>query len=383
MVALNYKRHLVIVLFALGLFLGCKQAQKDTTANVNPFAASARHIVIMHPTVNNLKTFLYLTSEGIFPLPENFRVVGVYHESARYDYELSAQFIKEENLSSISLLGVGPVLSENEIFAENKWTETFKEIFEKSEGIIFFGGPDIPPSTYGQEMNLLTVVTDPNRHYLELSFLYHLLGGFQDEGFVPLLEQNPTYPILGICLGMQTMNVATGGSMIQDIPTQIYGFTTVEDVLRADQQMRHRNYNTNYSLDANVTSDNYHQIIIKGGHMQEINSTIGTNPFVLSSHHQAALKIGKGLVVTATSLDGKVVEALEHNKYSNVVGVQFHPEVVDLYKVESKINEKPFEPGKFSYLELYPGELGENFHRNFWKHVASWFEKIPETLKVD
>lgn len=347
-----------------------------------PFTEGERHIVIMHPTVNNLKTFLYLTTEGIFPLPENFRVVGVYHESAGYDYALSSEFIKDEKLANISLLGIGPVLPEKEIFAKNKWTEYFIEIFEKSEGIIFFGGPDIPPSTYGQEMNLLTVVTDPNRHFLELSFLYHLLGGYQDGDFVPLLEQNPTYPILGICLGMQTMNVATGGSMIQDIPTQIYGFTTVEDVLRADQQMRHRNYNTNYSLDDEVTSDNYHQIIITGGHMQEINSTIGTNPFVLSSHHQAALKIGKGLVVTATSMDGKVVEALEHEKYPHVLGVQFHPEVRDLYMVDSKINQKPFEPGKYSYLELYPGNQGETFHRNFWKYLASWYESKSETVKT-
>jgi len=382
MIAPKSKLFFAIAFFTLGLLLGCKQAQAGPAIDVNPFAEGERHIVIMHPTVNNLKTFLYLTSEGIFPLPENFRVVGVYHQGARYDYSLSSEFIKDEKLANISLLGIGPVLPENEIFSRNKWTETFKEIFEKSEGVIFFGGPDIPPATYGQDMNLLTVVTDPNRHYLELSFLFHLLGGYQDEGFVPLLDQKPNYSILGICLGMQTMNVATGGTMFQDIPTQIYGFTTVEDVLRADQQLRHRNYNTNYSLDTNLTSGSYHAIIITGGHMQDINAGIETTPFVLSSHHQAVRLIGKGFFVTATSMDGRVVEALEHEKYPHVLGVQFHPEVTNLYKIESKINEKPFEPGKYSYLELYPGDLGESFHRNFWKHIAWWFEKIPETLKV-
>ncbi len=366
----------------IGLLAGCKQAKPDSAVEVNPFVDGERHVVIMHPTVNNLKTFLYLTCEGIFPLPKDIRVVGIYHENASYDYGLSAGFIKGENLENISLLGIVPVLQGSEIFAKNTWTELFTEIFEKSEGVIFFGGPDIPPSTYGQEFNLLSVVTDPYRHYLELSFLYHLLGGYQDETFVPLMEQNPKFPILGICLGMQSMNVATGGTMIQDIPTQIYGFTTVEDVLGADQQIRHRNYNTNYSLDANVTSDNYHQLIITGGHMQKINAGTGTNPFVLSSHHQAALKIGKGLVVTATSLDGKVVEALEHEKYPHVLGVQFHPEVRDLFLVESKITEKPFEAGKYSFLELYPGNQGETFCRNFWKHISSWYEKTPETLKV-
>jgi putative glutamine amidotransferase len=366
-------RAVIIALVVLALIGACQNIQNDAINDVAVFEAGQKHIVIMHPTVNNLKTFIYLTSEGIFPLPKDIRVVGVFHEKARYDYTLSSDFIKEEQIANISLLGIGSVLSDKEIFGQNQWTSTFTEIFENSEGILFFGGPDLPPATYGQEMNLLTVVTDPNRHYLELSFLFHLLGGFQDEGFVPLLEQKPDYPILGICLGMQTMNVATGGSMIQDIPTQIYGFTNVEDVLNADQQLRHRNYNTNYSLDANVTSDNYHQILITGGHIQEINSAIGVNPFVLSSHHQAALNIGKGLYVTATSLDGKVVEALEHEKYPHVIGVQFHPEVRDLYMVDSKINEKPFEPGKYSYLELYPGEQGEQFHRNFWKQIAAWY----------
>ncbi len=366
--------------FLVVLLVGCKQTQPEVGVEPIPFTEGERHIVIKHPTVNNLKTFLFLTREGIFPLPSNFRVVGVYHESARYDYQLSADFINAEGLENFSLLGVGPFLSERKIFGQNEWTPTFSHIFENSQGIIFFGGPDIPPATYGQEMNLLTVVTDPNRHYLELSFLYHLLGGYQDEGFVPLLEKNPTYPILGICLGMQTMNVATGGSMIQDIPTQIYGFTTVEDVLKADQQIRHRNYNTNFGLDDNVTSDNYHQVEILGGHLQQINAGTGNNPFVLSSHHQAALKIGKGMIVVATSLDGKVVEALEHEKYPHVIGVQFHPEVRDLYLVESKINQKPFEPGINSYLEKYPGNLGETFHRNLWKYLASWYEN--ETIKI-
>jgi hypothetical protein len=62
------------------------------------------------------------------------------------------------------------------------------------------------------------VITDPHRHYLELSFLFHLLGGFQDESFLPLLEERPEYPVLGICLGMQSMNVATGGDMIRIFP---------------------------------------------------------------------------------------------------------------------------------------------------------------------
>jgi putative glutamine amidotransferase len=351
----------------------CVSPVNGQSSKVTPFSKGEKHIVLMHPTVNNLKTFLYLTSEGIFPLPKELKVVGVFHENAGYNYGVSADFIKEEGLENFALLGIESVLSDKEIFAANKWTPTFTEIFENSEGIIFFGGPDIPPATYGEEMNLLTVVSDPNRHYMELSFLFHLLGGHQNEEYVPLLEQRPDYRILGICLGMQSMNVATGGTLTQDIPTEIYGHTTVEDVLNADQQVRHRNYNSNYRLDDEVSFDNYHQVIITGGHLQAINNVSEIDPFVLSSHHQAALKIGKGFRVTATSTDGKVVEALEHEKYPHVMGVQFHPEVRELYMLDSKIQEKPFEPGMKSFLELYPGQNGEFFHHSFWKYVAGWY----------
>jgi putative glutamine amidotransferase len=365
-------KKLIWILLLASFILACTSPRTaETEAPV--FADGQKHIVIMHPTVNNLRTFLFLTQEGIFPLPEGYRAVGVFHESASYDYQLSAEFIREEGLEHISLLGIAPVLDTESLYRENECTPLFREIFEKAEGAIFFGGPDIPPATYGQPLSLLTVITDPNRHYLELSFLFHLLGGYQNQAFVPLLEEKPDFPILGLCLGMQTMNVATGGTMIQDIPFEIYEMTTVEEVLAADQHMRHRNYNIHYSLDRNVTPDTYHQVEITEGHLAAINHGIGHLPYVLSSHHQAASKIGQGFKVTARSMDGKVVEAIEHQKYPHVIGVQFHPEVRDLYKPESKINVRPFEPGTHSYLDLYPGEKGETFHRNFWKLIASWY----------
>lgn len=327
----------------------------------------------MNPTVNNLRTFVYLTREGIFPLPEDFRVVGVFHDSASYDYRLSAGFINDEGHKNMALLGIAPVLKTENLFMENEWSPVFREIFEKSKGIIFFGGPDLPPATYGEPMSLLTVVSDPNRHYLELSLMFHLLGGSQNIDFKPFLEEKPEYGILGICLGMQTMNVATGGTMVQDIPTEIYGFKTVEQVLNANQQIQHRNYYTNYSLKTDLFAGNFHQIMIYGGQLAEINQGQGQMPFVLSSHHQAAEKIGNGLIVTAWSIDGKIAEALEHEKYKNVLGVQFHPEARDIYNNEKKLNLNPFDPATQSYSELYPGSMGNFFHLNFWKHIAQWF----------
>ncbi len=365
-------------LFILLIFVqACKQAPAPEPSDKS-FLTGEKHLVLMNPTVNNLRTFLFLTKEGIFSLPETYRVVGVFHERAAYDYALTQEFIGEEELGQITLLGISAGLSNDNLYAENEATPLFREIFEQSEGILFFGGPDLPPATYGKNMSLLTVVTDPYRHYLELSLMFHLLGGHQNEEFRPFLEDKPHYGILGICLGMQTMNVATGGTLIQDIPFEVYGHTTVEATLEADPQTLHRNYYRNYSLDNEVSFYSAHQIRIEGGHLATVNEGIGELPYVWSSHHQAAKELGKGLKVTAWSMDGRIAEAIEHTSYPHVLGVQFHPEYRDLYRPESKITFIPEQPDPQSFIDLFPGEKGETFHRNFWKHIAGWFSAEAE-----
>jgi putative glutamine amidotransferase len=95
--------------------------------------------------------------------------------------------------------------------------------------VIFFGGPDVPPSVYGEKTSLHTKITDPYRHYLEVTAVFQLLGGSQDEKYAPLLAERPDFAVLGICLGFQTMNIGTGGTLIQDIRQDLYGKTTFED----------------------------------------------------------------------------------------------------------------------------------------------------------
>ncbi len=70
-------------------------------------------------------------------------------------------------------------------------------------------------------MSLLTRLTDPYRHYFEASFLFHLLGGSQNIDYTPFLEVNKEYTVYAICLGIQTMNIAAGGTMTQDIPSEL------------------------------------------------------------------------------------------------------------------------------------------------------------------
>jgi len=339
-----------------------------------PFLDDARYIVLMHPTVFNLERFQFLTENDIFTLPENYKAVGVYHQSASYNYNLSYDYIRENRLSNISMLGLSDELSTSHLFSKNELSDDFRSIFEKSEGIIFFGGPDIPPSIYGYPTSLLTVITDPHRHYMELSFLFHLLGGYQDESFEPLLEQNPDYRILGICLGMQTMNIATGGTMYQDIPPELYDIHTVEDVLARPDDEQHRNYQIHYRIDSDVFPYSFHRILIgEGSIMETVNGDTEITPYIASSHHQALKKIGKGWKVTAWSMDEKVVEAIEHEKYPNVFGIQFHPEVIRLYEEEPLIMTPGQTDGK-SFFEAYPDDMGVDFHLGFWNYLGKIYD---------
>jgi putative glutamine amidotransferase len=342
-----------------------------TDREPNVFSPDHKYLLLMHPTTNNIRTINYLITEGIFPLPENYHILGVYHQSSTYNFELSQACINELELTRFSLLGIGQTLTKDMLFQANSLTDTFRLLFEQSEGAIFMGGPDMVPAAYGEPVNLLTVIEDAHRHFFELSFLFHMLGGHQDVAFTPMLQEDPFYRILGICLGMQTMNVATGGTMIQDIPSEVYGLTTVEEVLAMDENQRHRNYYTNLGQDTDLVRYNFHQIITHTqSQLQQMVFHPGTKPVVLSSHHQALKDIGKGFRVTAWSVDSLIPEAIEHEKYPNVFGVQFHPEVITLYQPDAKLKFKPQEEPLQAYLDLYPGDLGAHFHRGFWKHTG-------------
>ena len=335
-----------------------------------PAAEGHRNIVLMNPTINNLQTIIYLIENQIFPLRNDYHIVGFYQKMQAYNFQESADFIRESGRTNLFLQACDD-LPGDALFAQNPCSDDFQAVFAGSEGVIFFGGPDIPPSIYGEETNLLTEITDYHRHTFEASFLFHLLGGYQSEEYTPFLEQKPAYRILGICLGMQTMNVATGGTLIQDIPTETYDIKTVEQALAVEPDDRHRNYNTNFGTDDELIWGHFHRIKINSDHLQSfITDSDSAHPYVLSSHHQGAGRIGKGMVPAATSMDGQVVEALIHDSYPNVIGLQFHPEPVFLYQSESKLKFATDQAAKDSYIDLFGGGKGENFNRNIWRWMG-------------
>lgn len=332
---------------------------------------TGKYIVIANPTARNIETVRFLTENQIFSInTAQVHFIGIYHAGQSYDFQQSHKYIEENRLSWISLLEMDCDLTLENIYGENDCTETFREIFRRSVGTIFFGGPDIQPEAYGEE-NLYSEVTDPARHLLELSYAFHLTGGSQNKEFQPFLATRPDYLVTGFCLGMQTMNVASGGSLWQDIPAQVYQKEGPEQTVQTDRNNLHRNYWQLISKDEQLMTINLHNIRFTGHPF--FTKTIGAGkyhkPRIYSSHHQAPKDVGEGYEVTALSPDGKVIEGLAHSKFPNVFAVQFHPEVPALYEPREEWKFTPRDKPRTMHRII--GKRGVRFHLKYWNHISN------------
>ncbi len=179
--------------------------------------------------------------------------------------------------------------------------EALHEILARLDGLLLPGGVDIAPAEYGAKEHAKLGSVEPGRDHLELIMCRQALA--------------ENKPVLGICRGIQTLNVAAGGTLYQDIPSDI------------DTSIVHA---TDLALPRNYTA---HDVLIEPG--SRLAGLVGGDPLPVNSwHHQAARDIGRGLVVTARARDG-IIEAMEAPGKKFVLAVQFHPE--DLYQTSERI----------------------------------------------
>lgn len=314
---------------------------------------------IVNPTPSIIGNALNLVSKNHIKA-DSLVIVGIYHESQRSSIAATNRFLEEKGHNNITIKIIkGELLLEN-LFEKNNCTAQFEELFAKTDALIFFGGADIPPKTYNEETFLTTEYIDAGKNW-ELSFLHHLIGGSQSV-MEPLLLSKPYYTILGICLGMQEMNVASGGSLYQDIPYQIYGKTTYEGVLQQDAANIHKNYNSRIDNENDYTAIHFHPITITPRSFLDFES-VSTNPVVASVHHQSVKDVGQNFEVVATSMDGKIVEALQHTRFKNVYGIQFHTDFSSLYDEGREFTVSPQETMVIS-------DDTHTFQRLFWQNFS-------------
>jgi putative glutamine amidotransferase len=167
-----------------------------------------------------------------------------------------------------------------------------RAIFERLDGIFFAGGGDVNPSCYSQSPHDKTEGIDNLRDETEQTLAKWAL--------------ETRKPVLGVCRGVQTLNVAAGGTLIQDVGMQI------------PQAIRHQ-YFPEKPRDYVA-----HDISTVGS--TALHGILGAQARVNSFHHQAVDRVADGFTVCAVAPDG-VVEAIEGSESGRfLIGVQWHPE---------------------------------------------------------
>jgi putative glutamine amidotransferase len=364
-------------LLALSL-AACGPAKERPRENLEKAAVpgDAIRLVILHPSTYPLRSLIKLREIG-FLTPENLTVVGVYHEREKTDFQDSFDMVEEEGLDWIRFHRVSGDLHADNLFQSNPLSEEFADIFRECDGVIFFGGADIPPYLYGEPTELLTSIHTPYRHFLELSFAFHLLGGFQDPEFEPLLAERPGFPVLGICLGEQTLNTASGGSMVQDVWSELYQARSLEDAAALSRDNWHSSPYARLHPEIELLRYAFHPIRLAedGFFVTELGFRPDETPYIVSAHHQAADVLGKDFRAVATSLDGRVVEAIHHRKFPHVLGLQFHPEFSLLYDPGKQYRVVPEDETTMcplSFLKENPPSY--TFHQAIWRWLGERLE---------
>jgi putative glutamine amidotransferase len=291
-------------------------------------------------------------------------------------------FVRDNKLDWIKFHELTGDIDRTRLFQRNSLTADFEAAFKKTDGVVFFGGYDIPPSIYGRPTSLLTRIVTPYRHYIEVSLAYHLLGGSQSvapagvpAAPAPFLDSRPGYPVFGICLGSQTLNVGAGGSLHQDIWSGLYGARTIEEAIAIGRDNWHKNPYPALFPNNGFYSINMHPIRLlpDGKFVKDFGFAAFDRPIVRCGHHQALDRLGGGLKVIARSMDGKVVEGFEHVKYPNVLGVAFHPEDPRLWDASLKGKFTPSDPAETSWLAvLRNNPPSYAFHTKIW----SWLTRM-------
>jgi putative glutamine amidotransferase len=166
-------------------------------------------------------------------------------------------------------------------------------LFERLDGLLLSGGGDIDPAIYGEEPHPTIWGLDMNRDRAELAMAQW--------------AAETQKPLLCICRGTQVLNVALGGSLLQDIETM------------QPKALRHM-----YDQEVTPREEVTHSIVVNMGSL--LGELIHSNTAQVNSwHHQAIKRLAGDLKVVAQAPDG-IVEAIEISGHRFALGVQWHPE---------------------------------------------------------
>ena len=186
--------------------------------------------------------------------------------------------------------------------------EALRQTYERLDALLLTGGGDIHPSCYKAEISLFTEDIDRERDEVEIQLARWAVADDK--------------PLLGICRGIQVLNVALGGTLIQDIREEVAG-----------------------SLRHDAPSEDWfarlsHQVMVTPGNLLQKSLGIDQGRLPVNSlHHQAVGDVAPELQVVARA-DDSIIEGVVHPARRFIVGVQWHPETLfDDYEPHRRLFE--------------------------------------------
>jgi len=169
-----------------------------------------------------------------------------------------------------------------------------RDFLDGLDGLLLSGGGDVSPLRYGEEPIAGLGTVSKERDDFEIALAQE--------------ARRRGMPILGICRGHQLLNVALGGTLYQDIPSQVEGAISHQPP------------------EGQAVDEFWHSIDILPA-SRYLEASVEGKFLVNSFHHQAVKSLAEGLVETARSADG-LIEAFESVEGSWILGIQFHPETL-------------------------------------------------------
>jgi putative glutamine amidotransferase len=175
--------------------------------------------------------------------------------------------------------------------------DTLRCVYERLDGVMLAGGVDLDPQCFGEAPHPALGNTDPDRDAVELRLVRWALADGK--------------PVLGLCRGLQVINVAVGGSLHQDLASE------------CPRAIKH-----DYLPTAGYQRDHLaHPVQLEPG--TRLASVLSSSQVLVNSmHHQGIKRLGVDLIASAHAPDG-LIEAIETPGPAFVVGVQWHPEALE------------------------------------------------------
>ncbi len=227
-------------------------------------------------------------------------VIGIcaVRERARWSFwDQPAHLVADSYVASVQRAGAVALLLPVD-------DEAPVELLDRIDALLLIGGADIDPSFYGAERDPLTESTYPDRDAFEIA----MLRGAIERGM----------PVLGICRGMQVLNVALGGTLVQHIP-EVGGVAPHRRAVGTFDGTDHVVELEADSLAARAAGELAHT--------------------ARCHHHQAVGELGEGLVVTGRAQQDGMIEAIELADGAWVLGVQWHPEADERSRLFASLTE--------------------------------------------